>query len=449
MATRPSLKVKIIYALGQLGWSLASFGAGNLMVYFYMPPETGENPIFQNFIYQGALFGFIAILGLINFGGRIFDAITDPLIANYSDSTSSSFGKRKKPMAIAAVPFALLSFLIFYPISADTTINTIWLLVIVFLFFIFMTLYCVPYNALISELGHHPDDRMSISTIISITWALGFIIGNSAYAIQGFFETSMTSLEAFQLTIGIFAIVSLVLMLIPVFFLDENKYCLQSNTASNARHSLKVVTSNKNFVYFSLSDLMYWLSLTFIQLGVSYYVTILMGMEKEYASLFLLISFFLSFTMYWPINVMTKKIGKKKILMAAFLVLSVIFTLTFLIDFLPVPSIVPFVILSALAAFPMASFGIIPNAIVADIIHQQEQQTGEQYAGMFYAARTFMMKLGISLANLIFPSLLLLGKSTENPSGIKASAICALVFCLVGFGLFIKYTDVQTKPKMI
>ena len=49
---------KIIYALGQLGWSLASFAVGNALVYFYLPPDTGEKT-FPAFFNQGAiLFGF-------------------------------------------------------------------------------------------------------------------------------------------------------------------------------------------------------------------------------------------------------------------------------------------------------------------------------------------------------------------------------------------------------
>ena len=210
MPQRPPLSVKIIYALGQLGWSLASFGAANLLVYFYFPPETTENTaIFPTYIYQGAIYGLIAVLGLINSGGRVFDAITDPLIANWSDKLVSTFGKRRSFMAWSAVPFALFSFLIFYPISESVTTNTIWLFFTVFVFFLFMTLYVVPYTALISELGHHPDDRMSISTLVSVTWAIGFLIGNSAYAVQAYFEQSMTATAAFQMAIACFAIIGL------------------------------------------------------------------------------------------------------------------------------------------------------------------------------------------------------------------------------------------------
>ncbi len=441
MPQRPPLSTILVYALGQLGWSLAAFGAANLLVYFYMPPEEGASAVFPTYIFQGAVLGILTVIGILNFGARIFDAITDPLIANWSDKSESSFGKRKRIMAIGALPFALFSFLIFYPPFESINANSIWLGGTIFFFYLFMTIYVVPYNALISELGHHPDDRMKISTLISVTWALGFLIGNSAYAVQGMLEQSMSSTEAFQATIMAFAIASFFFMMIPVLFLNEQKYCQQGEGQDSIFESVKSVFKNKDFLFFTLSDLMYWLSLTFIQLGVSFYITILMGLEKGFASLFMGIGFLCSFLLYIPINILAKKIGKKRTLLLAFIAFSSTFLLTFFVQQIPVPQMVLFYSLAVLSAFPLASFGIIPNAIIADIVHQHEAQTGEAQAGMFYAARNFMMKLGISIANLIFPSLLLLGKSLENPMGVRVSAFCAFLFCLLGYFLFLKYEE--------
>lgn len=442
MPLRPTTATKIIYALGQLGWSLTSFGAANLLVYFYFPPETNETAaLFPNYIYQGALFGFIAVLGLINFGSRIFDGITDPLIANWSDKKVTAFGKRRWFMAWSALPFALFSFLIFYPISADVTTNTIWLFFTVFAFFFFMTLYVVPYTALISELGHHPDDRMSISTLISVTWALGFLIGNSAYVLQGYFEQSRSSTASFQTAIACFATVGLVFLLIPVFFFSENKYCEQQPATNKAIDALVTTFKNINFRYFIISDLFYWLSLTFIQLGVGFYTTVLMELDKGYASAFMGIGFFTSFLLYIPINFAVKRWGKRRLMVIAFLAFSLVFGLTFSIQWLPLPRMVIFYTLAVLSAFPLATFGIVPNAIIADIVHEHADKTGEQQAAMFYGTRNFMMKMGIALANLIFPSLLLLGKSIEQPLGVQLSTIAALVFCLLGYAVFLRYEE--------
>jgi glycoside/pentoside/hexuronide:cation symporter, GPH family len=125
---RPTTGVIWIYACGQLGWSLASYGIGSLLSYFYMPPEeAGKAAIFPAFIPSTMVFG-LTLLGVIAFGGRLLDGFIDPFIANMSDKTTSRFGKRRTFMAIAAVPLAVLSYLIFAPNTEGVSAANAWYL---------------------------------------------------------------------------------------------------------------------------------------------------------------------------------------------------------------------------------------------------------------------------------------------------------------------------------
>ena len=436
---RPPLSIIWIYAMGQLGWSLASYGIGSSLNYFYMPPEeAGSKAIFPDFIPSAMLFG-LTLIGVISFSGRILDGIIDPFMANLSDKTVSRFGKRKLFMGLAAVPLAACSYLIFRPITEGvSSSNSIWLAITVFFYYFSFAMYVIPYSALISELGHVKEDRLKISTIISVTWALGFLIGNATPAIQSTFEKSgMASVPAFQTTVGIFAIISLVFMLIPVLFLNENRYAQQGPPHENFIKSLASVFENQNFKYFSISYLLYWLALTFIQAGMIYYVTVLFGFDKQITTYFGIVSFFLSFLFYPFMGYFERKIGKKRTILVAFL----IFVLIFGIVVLPIPSMIRFGLVSVLASFPLAVFGILPNTIVADIVHENELMTGKNQSGMFYAVAAFMMKVGVSLANLIFPSLLTFGKSVERPLGVQMSVVAALIFCVLGFVVFRNFKE--------
>jgi Na+/melibiose symporter-like transporter len=434
-----ALKVIIIYALGQLGWSLASYGVGNLLSYFYMPPETGKTT-FPIFIPQHAIFMGLTVLGLVSFGGRIFDAFIDPFVANWSDKTVSKFGKRRFFMAIAAVPMAICSFLLFFPRVTEggaNWSNVFWLVLVTFIYYISFAMYVIPYNALIAELGQQEDDRLRISTAISVTWALGFVLGTQTPLFQAILEKTMSPSAALQTVMGIFALVAAFFMLIPVFFLDEKKYAIQANTHIDFSTSFKNVFKNQNFKYFSISYLLYWLALTFIQAGIIYYVTILLGMEKDSAATFGLVSFLSSFLFYPFMSKIEKRFGKKQVLLIGFWVFCGIFLLLLLS---PSPNFT-FWAVSVAAAFPLAAFGIFPNTIVADIIHEHTQQTGEQQAGMFYAAAALMMKVGVSLANLLFPSLLLFGKSLDNQLGVQLTVVVAFIFCVMGWWFFRKYEE--------
>lgn len=110
---------------------------------------------------------------------------------------------------------------------------------------------------------------------------------------------------------------------------------------------------------------------------------------------------------------------------------------------LPIPKVKLLYALGVAAAFPLAVFGILPNVIIGDLVEQEEQYSGRQLAGMFFGVRAFVMKVGISVANLLFPSFLLLGKSTENPAGVQATAVAAILFCLGGWYFFKRFEEIQ------
>jgi Na+/melibiose symporter-like transporter len=144
----------------------------------------------------------------------------------------------------------------------------------------------------------------------------------------------------------------------------------------------------------------------------------------------------LSFVCYGPVNLAAQRWGKRRVLMAAFLAFGGAFALT--------ASLAPgapfagpaIVLLQGMAAVALAAFGILPNAIVGDLADAHSRQAGESLAGMYFAVRTLVMKLGTSAAMLMFPTFLL-----WETAGIRASAVAALVFCLAGFLAFRRYRE--------
>jgi GPH family glycoside/pentoside/hexuronide:cation symporter len=442
------LSVIILYALGQAGWSLAVYGVSDLLNYFYLPPETSSTPLFPSFIYQGAVFGIATVLGLISFSGRFIDAFIDPMVAGWSDRTVSKLGRRRKFMTFSFIPLSLFSCFVFMPLfSTECTANMVWLCLMLFLFYFSMSLYVTPYTALISELAHTPERALLISTLVSVTWALGFGIGNSAYALMGYFQHTwaLDSVKAFQATMALFGIISAILMAIPVLFVNERKYCLQIPSEKSSLEAVKSVFANRNFRFFALSDLMYWISLTFIQMGMGYYLTVLLNFQPDMVSTLLTVILGLSFVFYIPVNMAAKRWGKRNLLIIAFAVFTVVFAFVALMGKLPLSSMQQAIFLGLLASIPIAIASILPNAVVTDIIAADAQETGDHKAGQFFAVRTFMMKVGISVANLLFPSILLLGKSTQNDMGIRLTAALAVLFCLSGALLLTQYREKETK----
>lgn len=433
---------KIMYALGQFGWALTSYAVGNLLVYFYLPPETGE-ATFPAFFNQGAIVFGLTIIGLIFAVGRLFDAITDPIIAGLSDRSSFKFGRRRTFLAISIVPFAILSALAFVPPNKGvSTGNAIFVTVIVLLFYLFMTMYVTPYFAMLSEIGHTSNERLGLSTMISVTWALGTAVGSQVYRFQGMVEEAgYGAVSAFRVVVAGFAIVGFLFMLLPIIFIDERKYAIPHVSEEGIFEAVGTAFKNKNFLHFTLSDLAYWVSITTINAGLIYYVTVLLQLDKEVASTLQLMMFGLSFIFYGPTNFIAKKTGKKRLLIVAFVVFLLTFVVTLFLGKLPFEEMTQAYILVFLAAIPLAIFGILPNAMVADIAEADGVKTGNFKAGIYFGARTFMQKMGQSIAGILFPSLLLLGRSVENDHGIRMTAIVAIAFIVAGIVLLLRYNE--------
>ena len=94
----------------------------------------------------------------------------------------------------------------------------------------------------------------------------------------------------------------------------------------------------------------------------------------------------------------------------------------------------------------MAIFGILPQAVVADISECDALETGENRSGMFFAARTFAMKLGQALSMVVYTSvtaatILESGEKYVAPAQYRTVTWVAVVTCLIGAILFLFYDE--------
>ena len=175
------------YAIGQLGWSIISGLIGSWLVYFYQPNQEAINEGMISFIPQGrVVLGLLTIIGLITAIGRVFDAVTDPLVGNWSDKCRNKRGRRIPFLRWSAIPLGLVFLLVFcVPTNGVSTINTVWLFIAVLAYYFLITCYCTPYTSLLAELPHNQEEKLKLSMCISLTFIVGTCIGYTAPIIWG------------------------------------------------------------------------------------------------------------------------------------------------------------------------------------------------------------------------------------------------------------------------
>ena len=449
---RLTKKQMIIFAIGQLGWSILSGIIGAWFVTFYLPTEGDIKAGATQFIQPGlVILGILTILGLITALSRVFDAVTDPLIANLSDRSKNPKGRRIPFMQKAAIPLSIVTVLLFCaPVNKISGVNVAWISVFVVLFYLFMTMYCTPYTALISEFGKTQEDRMFISTAISLTFFAGTMLAYTPFVFAGMLREAVGFNWSYRICFIVLAVVACVCMLLPTFLLKEKEFVDTKPSESSVFKSLAATFKNREFRVFAGSDIMYWVGLTLFQTGLPFFVKVSMELNEGMTMVFMGGMTVLSACFYPFVNGFVRRHGKKKMVIIGFLGLALAYSITALIGVLPfLTGMLPGVLVCVIAAFPMALLGIIPQAIVADVAEADGIDTGENREGMFFAARTFAMKWGQALAMLAFTSLAIIGTTqaansneiTASKLGLRIVAVVAVCFCTLGALILALYNE--------
>lgn len=442
---------KIIWAFTAPQFTVGLFTAmvNNYLVYFYQPSEQSGIPVL---ITQGTVFlGILTLIGFIKAVGHVIDAVTDPLVAGLSDKSKNKNGRRVPFLKRYAVPFGLSALLIFFaPQSTPGIVNNIWLAVCIWAYYVFYTLYMIPHNALLPEMVKDQGklvNAYTISSMLFVTSALGY----ATPAIVGAMKSAgLAPLWAWRATFTIFTVVGIILLLIPAFTIKEKDYVNSVRPTAPLLSSLKHAFSNKHFRVVTLGQLFEGTSMAFFQTCIMYYVTVLMGLSESASVIILGVSIGGSLIMYPAINKLAKKKGKKMPIILGCIVFTVAeFVIFFFTDFMTSPAMADYKMAIAclfglFVSFPLAVLNILPGSMMADVIQYDTVKTGINQEGVFGAARSFVTKVGTSIAIMIVPSLILIGaKAGENVGkmGLRLSALVGGLFCLVAVIIFALYNE--------
>ena len=433
---------QLAYACGMIGWSIMTNIIIVMLPYFYLPPSNaGLVPL----VPQLLLFGVINILSIIAASGRFVDAIFDPFIASMSDKSNSKNGRRIPFMKWAILPAIIFCGLTFCPPDKiASNHNAIWLGATMILFFMSVTTYIIPYNALLPELAETASEKVKLSSFQQAGFVLGIIVAalvnNYADLVQSWFHVASRD-TAVQYTIWGLCLFAGLIMLVPVFAIDENKYSTGKPSHLPIFSAIRKTFSNRNFKYYLISDFSFYMSLSIISSGLLYFVTVLLGLHESIGGALMGVMVIVSLCFYPLINYLSKRIGKKPLVLLSFGILSLIFILIYFLGKIPVPGDIQAYTLVLFAAFPLAALGILPNAILAEIAQDDAQKTGENREGMFFAVKYLFVKMGQTLGIALFAFLTVYGKDPGNDYGLRLNGMCGFALCLLALIFFSRFRE--------
>ncbi len=155
-ALQPHQKSTRIGILNYLAYGAGDiYGGGSYFIIstftmFYLINVAGLSPI---------------LAGLIPAIGKIWDAISDPIMGYISDRTPPNrFGKRRLWFAIAIIPIAITFMLLWLPVNISSMSGKfIYYCIVYILFFTVSTISFIPYTALSAEMTFDSKERNNLN----------------------------------------------------------------------------------------------------------------------------------------------------------------------------------------------------------------------------------------------------------------------------------------------
>lgn len=408
---------------------------------FFIP--TNANTTLPQFFLNASL-----VMAVIRGIGTIVDAITDPWVANLTDNCKHRLGRRIPFMRMSAIPYGLCCLLIFFPpVNGTSYVNAVWVGVLLVLYYLFSTLYNIPYSALQAEIVAEPKRRVFLYTINSLMYVISNALVFCTSMTKGMLmNAGIPEIWALRIPFIVCCTLGAITAMIPAVTIREQDYIAPKPYSQPLGEALKAIFSYRNFTVITIGYLVMWVAFTFFNTAQVYYITNLLALPDVWVTIVTVISIGVGVCTYPLVNVLARKIGKKPLLLGAcvtyVLLYGAIYNYTTVIRLIGGPAFA--IVIGLVIAMPIAITNIIPASMFADLAQYDTIKTGKNRAGMFLAARNFANKLCQSI--VVIACALLLGKGTDGTGaataeGIQATALVACLFVAGALGIYFFYDD--------
>ena len=358
-------------------------------------------PFFVDFLGIGA-----SVVGLALAAARCWDAFTDPMVGRISDACKSKYGRRKPFIFVGAILTGLLFPVIWMvPDSWSTTSTTIYLFVVLMVFYSVYSIFSVPYEALGSELTPDYSERSKIFVVrkyVQETFNLGIVWVFPLAAWLGTLSWVGGETGGVRLVSWVIALVIICAGVLPAIFnVERYKQIAVKEGAGSFKDAMRAIGRNKPllvvvgvigtylFAIMATANLAYFVNVYYIYEGDIIKGASLGGIDGT-----LRLSFALGAAAV--IGKLSDKVDKHKIMIASVVILIIAYVGVY---FTTLPGR-PWLALSMkpLVAVGECGFWVLILSMRADVCDWDEYQTGTRSEGLIAAITNWCNKIAMTLA---------------------------------------------------
>ena len=418
-----SLMEILLYNLAGFSFNIYDTVLYAWIPYFYTPPR------------DSGLMQYIplAALGIILAGGRILDAVTDPLVGYMSDHTRSRWGRRK-PYIFISNPILFVAFILVWvpPVEGMSITNVFFLALTLFFYYWGYTGVLIPWFAVLPEMSRKNEERVKIASIGVALGVFGALIGG------GLSGPLLGELGAFKmaLILGVVAFIGGELTLLGI----NERHIDHGERAQGFFKVVKEVFSDRQVLSFSVMIMFVQLTYQLMLMNVPYLTTLILKRSEADASMLMaevIIVMAASVPLwYW----LLKKYPKRNVFRMIIVTMMIGFVLSFFIGEMPASPLLQAMLIFPVAAIPLGGMFTAVLGVIADITDYDELKHGRRREAIYYGIYGIVRKTGWAFCSLILVGVFsLFGYSAENPMGVRVIWLVCALSCLIGLLAFIPY----------
>eukprot|EP00118_Oscarella_pearsei_P013450 m.107466 g.107466 ORF g.107466 m.107466 type:complete len:529 (+) comp37300_c0_seq7:140-1726(+) len=229
-----------------------------------------------------------ALASVVIFTGKLWDAITDPLIGYLSSRTESRWGRMRPWLLFSTIPMAAAYVGIWVVPSKDSAVLTAYYLLMYCAFQTFLSGYHVPYTALTVYLSTDSKERDSATAFRMISEVLGTVAGSlvQAFALSILVgsradacdisgnppeEVIQNEKKAYFAGAAVVGILMIIVGYTPFFGVRETTDVAVKRQPFGFFEGLKYTLKQRPFVHLMLVYLCSWLMISITQTNLALY----------------------------------------------------------------------------------------------------------------------------------------------------------------------------------
>lgn len=390
---RPGWGERISYGLGGFGVRLVTVSIGAYLLVYYTNVAMLD----------------IAIVSTIIAVSKFFDGISDVIIGHVIDNTRSKLGKARIWLLRMCLPFALSTLLLFWvPPHCPDLVKYIYLFLMYNLVnTVFFTFMQISHMSLISLISDDEEEHGLLGSIQALARNAGILVSGSLFVkLMGAFTSepgNQNTQRAYTCALMVVCGLMVLLTLLTVCFTRERSSADISITGGskaarpNILEAFSILLKDKYWVVILLCDLLTLIALQMGMSGTAYFAMYVLN-DMDAVSWLMAATWAPGVAVLFLSPLLIRRFGKHRLCITGMAVTAVgliIVGLTSPDSHLMIPGLI-------LNGVGRSIFSAMVFGIIADLISNTKDKTGQFMAGAGNAGLSAVDKIGMGLGGVLY-----------------------------------------------